>query len=233
MPETVGGEKNVVPPLLSATVPRADKTDAMAGVLPPDSIVNSSSLHFGLFLNAHDLMRAAGAYGKFLQNSLVLDLIINRRSHGIPILLKGDQNEEEEDPDDSPPQALFLTSLPLEILQFIKTELLQLFLEGETSPFDRCHLDFWDDYDFEGDSDIPIPPYPTTDEDKLWTEWESNREASFRRFKSDSRLWTDKMADYHGSSDCDDCNGADWSDDVIWDTDDDILVSFRLSCGLV
>ncbi|KAI5477415.1 hypothetical protein MNV49_006407 [Pseudohyphozyma bogoriensis] len=97
----------------------------------PFALIDSAgSLVYGLPLNAYDLVKAGRTYHKFIPNALVLDLIIARKERGVVVRYEKRWKER-----------IGLADLPLELLEMVRWELLQSFMQEEESYFSFVHRD--------------------------------------------------------------------------------------------
>ncbi|KAI5476646.1 hypothetical protein MNV49_007424 [Pseudohyphozyma bogoriensis] len=165
---------------------------------------SAASLVYGLPLNAHDLVKAGQAYDKFVPNAFVLDLIIARKERG------GVVRYEESSTAGS---RIGLADVPIEVLDMIRWELLQSFVEEERSYFAIAH-DSWTECFVECAWEeglvycdcVSCQPYSPNDSKG------KTPLSKFRKRWGDPNQWGEWEWEKHDEDGCDWCCDMSWGD---------------------
>ncbi|KAK4702685.1 hypothetical protein P7C70_g3534, partial [Phenoliferia sp. Uapishka_3] len=158
----------------------------------------SASLHYGILVNFHTLVRAATAFASFSSEVDTLDLILSRRQRGLPV-----HSTIALSP------SISFSSLPVEVILLVREELRELHLAKTPNAFLEKHRGYFDDWDDDedyicgcgGDECWGKPDTPRYERSRIARErYESKMEQ-----RADPAKWDDERWDLHIETDCDYC----------------------------
>ncbi|KAI5476639.1 hypothetical protein MNV49_007417 [Pseudohyphozyma bogoriensis] len=161
---------------------------------------SAGSLVYDLPINAHDLIKAGKAYDKFVPNAFVLNLIIARKERGG--VVKYEKRWKGR---------IGLADVPIEVLDMIRWELLQSFVEEERSYFAIAH-DSWTECFVECAWEeglvycdcVSCQPYSPNDSKG------KTPLSKFRKRWRDPNQWGEWEWEKHDEDGCDACCDMSW-----------------------
>ncbi|KAK4702680.1 hypothetical protein P7C70_g3539, partial [Phenoliferia sp. Uapishka_3] len=166
----------------------------------------SASLHYGILVNFHTLVRAATAFASFSSEADTLDLILSRRQRGLPIHSTI-----------APTPSISFHSLPVEVILLVREELRELHLAKTPNAFLEKHRGYFDHWDDDEDSEGYECP---CGEDECWGEegtrrYEQSRIA-YEKYerkleeRADPAKWDEARWELHDEGNCHICFEASY-----------------------